>query len=52
LLTVSFMNDWTNEHVAGHSPRNIDGFGSAPRGPGLGIEVNVAHLGKPLFGIG
>lgn len=38
LLTVSFMNDWTNEHVAGHNPRSIDGFGSAPRGPGLGSK--------------
>jgi hypothetical protein len=35
-----------------NNPRSIDGFGSAPRGPGLGIEVNVAHLGKPLFGTG
>ena len=49
LFTVSFMNDWTNEHVAGHQPRSANGFGSAPTGPGLGIEVDVSRLGKPLF---
>lgn len=52
LLTVSFMNDWTNEHVAGHQPRSVNGFGSAPTGPGLGIEVDVSKLGKPLFSTG
>jgi len=52
LLTVSFMNDWTREHVAGHQPRSVDGFGSAPAGPGLGIEVDAARLGKPLFSAG
>ena len=51
LLTVSFMNDWTREHVAGHQPRSINGHGSAPTGPGLGIEVDAAGLGKPLFSI-
>ncbi|MCU1395576.1 MAG: Mandelate racemase/muconate lactonizing protein [Ilumatobacteraceae bacterium] len=49
LLTVSFMNDWTNEHVAGYQPRSVDGFGTAPTGPGLGLEVDVATLGTPLF---
>jgi cis-L-3-hydroxyproline dehydratase len=49
LLTVSFMNDWTNEHIAGHQPRSVNGFGSAPRGAGLGIAVDVPKLGKPLF---
>jgi cis-L-3-hydroxyproline dehydratase len=49
LLTVSFMNDWTSEHVAGHRPRSAEGFGTAPTGPGLGIEVDAAKLGKPLF---
>lgn len=50
LFTVSFMNDWTVEHVAGHRPRSEDGAGSAPSDPGLGIEVDVAALGEPLFG--
>jgi len=49
LFTVSFMNDWTNEHVAGHHPRSEAGFGSAPTGPGLGIDVDVDALGAPLF---
>ena len=49
LFTVSFMNDWVNEHVAGHEPRSQAGFGSAPPGPGLGIDVDVEELGAPLF---
>jgi cis-L-3-hydroxyproline dehydratase len=49
LFTVSFMNDWTNEHVAGHQPRSERGYGGAPTGPGLGIEVDVDALGEPLF---
>jgi len=49
LLTVSFMNDWTNEHVAGHQPRSSEGFGSVPKSPGLGIEVDISNLGRPLF---
>ena len=49
LFTVSFMNDWTSEHVAGHHPRSENGFGSAPPGPGLGVEVDVDGLGRPLF---
>jgi L-alanine-DL-glutamate epimerase-like enolase superfamily enzyme len=48
-LTVSFMNDWTNEHIAGYQPRSKDGVGFAPSGPGLGVEVDVSMLGKPLF---
>jgi L-alanine-DL-glutamate epimerase-like enolase superfamily enzyme len=49
LFTCSFMNDWTNEHVAGYQPRSRDGVGSAPTGPGLGIEVDTGLLGAPLF---
>lgn len=49
LLTVSFMNDWTREHVAGYQPRSRDGVGTAPTGPGLGIDVDVGALGAPLF---
>ena len=51
VLTVSFMNDWTNEHIAGYQPRSQNGVGSAPTGPGLGVEVDVKALGKPLFSI-
>lgn len=49
LFTVSFMNDWTNEHVAGHQPRSQNGVGSVPARPGLGIEVDPELLGEPLF---
>jgi L-alanine-DL-glutamate epimerase-like enolase superfamily enzyme len=49
LLTVSFMNDWTNEHVAGYEPRSVRGRGSAPTGPGLGITVDESTLGAPLL---
>ena len=52
LLTVSFMNDWTHEHVAGYQPRSTAGMGSVPNGAGLGIEVDVSQLGKPLLSVG
>jgi L-alanine-DL-glutamate epimerase-like enolase superfamily enzyme len=48
LQMVSFMNDWTNEHVAGHEPRSRDGIGCAPTGPGLGIAVDPNTLGEPF----
>jgi L-alanine-DL-glutamate epimerase-like enolase superfamily enzyme len=49
LFAVSFMNDWTTEHIAGYQPRSDHGMGPVPDGPGLGIEVDVASLGSPLF---
>ncbi len=49
LFTVSFMNDWTNEHVAGYEPRSRDGHGAAPTGPGLGVDIDLEALGQPLF---
>lgn len=49
LFTVSFMNDWTVEHIAGHRPRSVAGVGSAPTEPGLGVEVDVEALGEPLL---
>jgi L-alanine-DL-glutamate epimerase-like enolase superfamily enzyme len=51
LFAVSFMNDWTNEHIAGYEPRSAGGVGPVPTGPGLGIEVDVASLGAPLFSV-
>jgi L-alanine-DL-glutamate epimerase-like enolase superfamily enzyme len=49
LFTVSFMNDWTKEHVAGYEPRSVDGFGSPPTAPGLGVSIDVERLGQPLL---
>ncbi len=50
MLNVSFMNDWTDGHVAGWLPRSRDGRGSAPTGPGLGITVSTDGL-EPLFSV-
>lgn len=41
---ASFMNDWTDGHVAGYAPRSVEGRGSAPSGPGLGIDVMTDSL--------
>ncbi|MBL8576488.1 MAG: mandelate racemase/muconate lactonizing enzyme family protein [Mesorhizobium sp.] len=51
LLMTPFFNDWTDGHLAGYLPRSENGFGSAPKGPGLGIEIDVDRLGSPLFTI-
>jgi L-alanine-DL-glutamate epimerase-like enolase superfamily enzyme len=51
LFTVSFMNDWTLEHLGGHEPRSRQGIGSAPSKPGLGIDVDLELLGEPLFSV-
>jgi len=47
---ASFMNDWTDGHVAGYHPRSVGGRGSAPTGPGLGIEVDAEGL-EELFSV-
>lgn len=49
LFTVSFMNDWVNEHIAGYQPRSRHGTGAPPGGAGLGVEVDRSSLGTPLF---
>jgi L-alanine-DL-glutamate epimerase-like enolase superfamily enzyme len=49
LFSVSFVNDAVAEHIAGFEPRARGGEGSAPDGPGLGIEVEVGALGAPLM---
>ena len=49
LFTVSFMNDWVKEHIAGWQPRSRQGYGAPKAGAGLGVEVDVRGLGKPLF---
>ncbi len=52
LLTTSYFNDWTNEHVAGHQPRSVDGIGEVSTAPGLGITVDRSLLGAPLASFG
>ncbi len=52
LFAVSYMNDWTLEHVAGYQPRSEDGWGPVPLGPGLGIDVDLDRLGDPLWVVG
>lgn len=51
LFAVSFMNDWTNEHVAGYQPRSRGGVGRVPDGPGLGIDVGDSALGEPIWSV-
>jgi cis-L-3-hydroxyproline dehydratase len=48
LQWVPFMNDWTNEHIAGYQPRSVDGIGRAPSAPGLGVQVDLEMLGEPF----
>jgi len=54
LFAASYMNDWVLEHVAGYLPRSHDGRGSisATDAPGLGVHVDVAALGAPLYTVG
>ena len=52
LEMVSFMNDWTNEHIGGYEPRSADGVGAAPEGPGLGISIDEEKLGQPFASFG
>lgn len=51
LFMTSFFNDWTDGHVAGHRPRSVDGYGSLPDGPGLGVTVDAERLGAPVFSL-
>lgn len=51
LMHASFFNDWTNEHIATQAPRSKNGRGHVPAAAGLGIEVDVAALGKPVFSV-
>ncbi len=52
LFTVSFMNDWVEEHIAGWRPRSREGLGAPEPGPGLGVDVDPGALGEPLFAAG
>ncbi len=48
LFAVSFMNDWTDNHLCGYNPRSDNGRGAAPTTPGLGVTVDTAKLGEPV----
>src|SRR4029077_20919985 len=48
LFAVSFMNDWTDNHLAGYQPRSSNGRGSPPTTPGLGVTVDPAILGAAI----
>jgi len=49
LFSVSFINDFVNEHVAGYQPHSEGAVGAAPTGAGLGIDIDLEQLGEPLF---
>lgn len=49
ILTVSFMNDWTLDHVCGGEPRSRDGRGAAPTLPGVGVTVDRGALSGPFL---
>ena len=51
LFTVSFFNDWVNEHIAGYQPRSSGGNGAAPTGAGLGVTPDLALLGEALLAV-
>lgn len=52
MLSTSFFNDWTLEHVAPEvRPVSVHGRGAAPKLPGLGVEVDASLLGAPLFSV-
>jgi len=49
LTMVSFINDWTEEHVLRDRPRAVDGRGRASSEPGLGGGgVDESVLGEPI----
>jgi cis-L-3-hydroxyproline dehydratase len=48
LFAVSFMNDWTDNHLCGYQPRSDHGRGAAPTTPGLGVTVDPDKLGAPV----
>ncbi|MFZ0665705.1 MAG: mandelate racemase/muconate lactonizing enzyme family protein [Acidimicrobiales bacterium] len=52
LLLTPLLNELTSDgFIAGHTPRMVDGRGSAPTAPGLGIVVDTTTLGEPLLSL-
>ena len=57
LFTVSFMNDWVKEHIAGHRPRSQRGTGAPPAGfPAVATRARLPTQGRsavvPLAPVG
>lgn len=51
LMATSFMTNWTAPMIANGPLRDKAGFGTAPAGPGLGVEVDEDQLGAPILTI-
>lgn len=51
LLATSFFTEWTTPFVANGPRRRSDGSGVAPEGPGLGVQIEAAVLGAPVFSV-
>lgn len=49
LLATTFFTEFTTPFIADAPRRRSDGTGVAPSGPGLGIQVDEAGLGKPVL---
>ncbi|WP_440708956.1 mandelate racemase/muconate lactonizing enzyme family protein [Herbiconiux sp. YIM B11900] len=49
LLTTSFFSEWTTPDIAQPPRKNAQGLGQSPTGPGLGVQVDEALLGQPVF---
>jgi L-alanine-DL-glutamate epimerase-like enolase superfamily enzyme len=50
LLSSTDFNSYVTRSVASKgAPRRVDGRMSAPTAPGLGLEIDAAALGKPVF---
>ena len=52
LFTSTDFNSYVDLSVAPDAPRRKEGRLAVPRGPGLGITVDDAVLGKPLVSVG
>lgn len=51
LLATTFFTELTSPLIADSPRRDADGCGTAPTGPGLGVEIDEALLGEPIIRI-
>jgi cis-L-3-hydroxyproline dehydratase len=51
LFTSTDFNSYVDVRLADDAPRRKEGRLAVPSGPGLGIHVDVARLGEPLFSL-